>query len=438
MTSRPAPVTLSAPLDLTFLPLVTGFAEQAAAAFGLGRDQGLQLTLAAEEIISYLGRFSDPGENVRVEAEGGGHYVELKFFLPRRDVDLRAFNLTASLSPDRQADLDELGLLIASRSVERFYVFDAPEAGLGLVLIKEKAYPQAIEPPPIGPLAEYDVGPARPEDLKLLAGLIGAHYPAGIFPPGLDVPGRLVDMVAGGNYGAAVGRGRSGADRDLIGGGIVWHWQSERTVACFGPYLFNQADDSDLGAALVEACLAAIAKTEAVGLFCLLATPQMPSGYFETLGELDLVDPDGGRETRPCYWRQLHEDPGARVWCHPRLEEWLTRTYQGLFLARGLRLTRHEGEGRPPHSVLGADFNRPAGTVILRPVLDGEDVALNLARHVELLAGEKVPNVLFEIDLDRAWQADLTPVLLDGGFRPRLVLPQGGRSDLVIFQLVKG
>jgi hypothetical protein len=191
-------------------------------------------------------------------------------------------------------------------------------------------------------------------------------------------------------------------------------------VACFGPYVFNQPAEGGLAAALVEACLAGIAKSEAMGLFCLFATPEMPAGYFETLGELDLIGPDGGREIRPCYWRQLHEDPGARVWCHPDLEDWLGATYQRLFLARRLRLTRHEGEARPPHSVLGADFNRPAGSVVLRPILDGADVALNLARH---------------LDLEEAWQTDLTPVLLGAGFRPRLVLPQGGKSDLVVFQL---
>ena len=64
----------------------------------------------------------------------------------------------------------------------------------------------------------------------------------------------------------------------------------------------------------------------------------------------------------------------------------------------------------------------------------GADAAANLAQHVKILSAEDLPNIFFEIDLACAWQAALTPALLNNGFSPRLVLPYGGRADVVVFQ----
>jgi hypothetical protein len=70
----------------------------------------------------------------------------------------------------------------------------------------------------------------------------------------------------------------------------------------------------------------------------------------------------------------------------------------------------------------------------LRPIWDGRDAAGNLARHVELLRNEGLTNILGSLDLGEAWQAEMIPAWLDGGFIPRLILPYAGRGDLLLLQ----
>ncbi len=434
MTSEPRSASLTAPLDQDFLPVVTSFTEHSAAAHGLAAAEAMKLTLAAEEIFVYLSRISAPGESIRVEALGGGYYAQIKFVFAGRDLDLRVFNLTASPSLDDEAGLAELGLIIASRSVDRFSIADEAE-GLGLVLVKEKAYPAAenLEPPAAEPLADYSAAAASPEQVKLFARLLPAWQPIHLYPPDFGSPGKMVDMTSGGEYSIAVATDHKGR----LGGGVVWRWSGPRMVECYGPYLFNQSAP-EMAVVLIEACLGKIAKSDAVGLICRYAGPELPRDYFEELGRLEIVLPDGSGRDRPCYYRQLQEDPGASVWAHPELNEFLSEQYKRLFFAREIRLTRDEGEEKPAHSVLAAKLDRPQGEATLRPVWPGADIERNLHKHVQVLTAEKFHNLFFEIDLGRAWQADLAPVLLENGFEPRLVLPYAGEADLLLFQRRSG
>jgi hypothetical protein len=164
----------------------------------------------------------------------------------------------------------------------------------------------------------------------------------------------------------------------------------------------------------------------------------MPVHYFEFLGELTLRYAAGLTRAWPHYYRQLREDPGASSWCHPCLEDFLRGHYRQLFLARELRLTQPEGEARSPHSLIGARFDRTRGMVNLRLLWDGRDLAGNIARHLEVLGGEGLPNVFFSLDLGRADQAGQAHLLEEAGFRPRLVLPWGGRGDLLVYELAEG
>jgi len=426
------PLRLTVPLGENLLGVVTSFSEQAGLALGLGRTEAMKLTLAAEEVFSYLLRRSRPEESIRLEAASGGYYVELKLLFPSGRVDLSVFNLTADLSLDDEAGLEKLGLLIASRSVERFSILTDQEGGLGLSFRKEKKYPPPGEEPPpeVGPLGELKVVPPGPEQLKLLARLLAAHYQPNYYPSDFALPGKLVDMVGGGEFGALLATD----EKERPGGCLLWRWLEGRTVLCFGPYLFNQPQGSPAAEALVEAALGRLAKTDAVSLICRYPTPELPVGHFELLGELEYVAEDGQRLKWPHFFRQLKEDPGTVVWAHPELEEFLRRTYDQLFLAREVRLTRPEGEERPAQSVLGVHLDRGQNLAMVVPLWDGRDAGENLGRHVELLLKEGFRNLYVNLDLGRAWQSYLVPDLLAQGFQPRLVMPYGGTSDQVIFQ----
>jgi hypothetical protein len=432
MGGVPSPVNITVPLETDYLGLVTHFTEEGGKALGLGEMEAMRLTLASEEVFTYLARLAEPDTVFHLRLHPLGYGVRAEFRCPWREMDLRYFNLSADFDPEDEASLDQLGLVLAARAVDRFFLHEYEAGQFSLNLVKEKEYPYAapIPAPPAAPLAAYRVAEAGPEQLKELAHLLVATYAAHEHPSAFAGPGKLVDMVAGGEYHAVAALG----PRDQLGGALLWRTGGGATVRCYGPYLFGQAAGSPMAAELVDACLARIGKSEALSLLCRYPTKQLPPGYFEYLGELDYCRPDGAHAPWPHYYRQLHEDPGLRVWCHPLLEPFLQEAYDRLYLPRDIHLAAYEGEARPPHSVLGAHLDRAQGHVTLHPVWDGLDVADNLDRHVKLMRREGLANIFVAIDLGQAWQVLLTPVLLQLSFAPRLVMPYAGRADEVLFQ----
>ncbi len=432
MTQANAPVSLRVPLEADLLPLATSFAENAALSLGLGRPEALRLTLAVEEVFSYLSTATEGRESLVLEALGRVYCVELRLSFGFRDVDLGLFNLAAQFSPEDESSLEQLGLLLASRSVDRFFLQEQPDGGLELLLIKDKAYPPPAsqEPPSVQPLADFQVLTPDAGQVKEAARLLQAHYPPALFPEYYTLPARLADMVASGDVQALVAADEHGN----LGGVLFWRFDNRVTVRSYGPYVFGQPDPAPVAEALVEAVLGRVAKSQAVGFVCRYATPELPQEYFEPLGSLDYLEPDGSRRPWPHFYRQLREDPGSRVWSHPRLQDFLRETYGRLALARDIHLIQAEGESRPQHSLVAAHLERGQGHVTLRPMWDGADVEENLSRHLEVLKAEGLVNIFFDLDLGLPWQSQWVPPLLELGFTPRLVLPFGGRADVVVFQ----
>ena len=237
-------------------------------------------------------------------------------------------------------------------------------------------------------------------------------------------------MVESREFQAVLVRGRSGE----IVGGLFWTGAGEKTVEFFGPYLFPPGSRPDLAQTLVDFCLAALVRTRAVGLINRWPTSDLPATFFETLGSLITVEPDGEKRDGVHYFRQIAEDPGSTVWVVPELETFLRDEYRRLDLPRGLQPSRYFGEALPTHSVLSASLDRPRKTVTLRPTLTGKDINENLRQHLHLFREEKVNNLFFELDLGLLWQADFAGPLLKNDFSPRIIIPYGGAGDLVIFQ----
>ena len=429
--SVPSP-RLELPLDPVFTRLAALFSEEAAQSLGLDRRQAMKLALTTEEVFNYLADQAGAGESIILELSGGGYLVELKVLFPSRSLDFSVFNLTARPSLDDEAGLAKLGLLLASRSVERFSILVDSGEQMGLAFFKEKSYPPPGEEPPPAtqPLQDFQVVEPSPQQAKDLARLISAHYPSHMYPSSFTIPGKLADMVCLGDYWAVAACDQQGR----LGGCLIWRNLGPSLMQSYGPYLFGQPPDSPLAQALVEACVEHLAKSKVVGLIARYPTPELPAEYFEPLGELHYVRSDGTRLPWPHFYRQLKEDPGAQLWAHPDLEEFLEETRRRLFLAREIHYTRPEGEKRPQHSVLGAHMDRGQGHVTLRPLWDGVDIEANLARHLEVLEGEGFATILMLLDLGVPWQSNLVPALLQNHFRPRIILPYGGVSDLLLFQ----
>ncbi len=432
-------------LDAAFLPLCTSFVQKAATALGLGEEESMALTLATEEIFAYLCRIASPDQPLEIRCSSGRYYVQAEFTCPFEDFDMRFFNLTASVSPDDERSLEEMGLLIASRFVDRLDVRRAPNQGILLSLVKEKDYPAVTEiGTGIGPemkpevqapapetSAEFSIEGADPENMKLFAQRVNARFPAWLFPQSFRFPGKVVDMVAGGEYEAALAFGPG----KRLQGGIVWHWASGKTVECYGPYLFGRGSVHAMADALTEACIGAVAKTPAVGLVNPFPTPDLPREHFEVLGDLTLVDEKGAGIPLTSHFRLMQEDPGTTSWCHPDLEMFLRQEYARLVLPRQIHSVKDMGEVKNAFSVLAAEFDRPQNKVVLRPIRPGRDAPENLENHLKLFRREALQNVFFMMDLGFPWQCDFTSGLLRSGFTPRVVIPYGGKGDMILFQL---
>ncbi|HOP48955.1 MAG TPA: hypothetical protein PK874_14980 [Desulfobacteraceae bacterium] len=426
-------VYLSLMASPDFTPLAMAFVEKAAFGLKLGQAEALSLTLATEEIFSYLCRVAMPDQPVEIRCSSGGYYVKADFIFSAEDFNMRAFNVTATVSFDDEASLEEMGLLIASRSVERFYVSEEKDNRMRLTLIKEKAYPEGIslDVPEVKPFMEFSIREPDPDELKLFVMLVKHYYQGQITPNAFKYPGKVVDMVDGGEYQGALAIGKGGE----VGGGIIWRWSGLKTIECFGPYIFNQAYDSPMANDLLETCLGSIAKTHAVGLINLFPTHDLPGKYFEPLGTLKIFTSRDQSSSVTAYFRQMQEDPGTSVWSPPELEEFLQREYKRLFFPRQILPARDLGEMKSPFSVLSAEVDRSQDMVTLRPIRSGTDAYRNLSDHLSLFSRESIYNIFFEMDLGRPWESEFVPGLLKSGFKPKLVMPYAGKGDIVIFQL---
>jgi hypothetical protein len=433
--SRKNTVTLTVPANPVFLSLATEFVEESALVFGLEEPEALSLTLATEEIFVYLCQSTAPDKEVCLKCTGHGYYVEEEFSFQAKDFNMKAFNLTAASSMDNEREMHETGLLIASRMVDHFR-FSQQDDRLRVVLLKEKLYPAFSELPvqKTQPLEEFSIRTPDPEELKAFVRLLNLTYPAHLVPVSFRFPGKVVDMVASGDYSAAVAADTAGH----LGGGALWRCDGPKLVELYGPYVFNQPTGSSVAQAVVESFIASVAKSSAVGVISRRPTPELPSEYFEALGSLTVERGAGSVVDIPAYYRHLEEDAGVTVWAHPALRDFLRTEYTRLVFAREIRLVTDEGESSSRFSVLSAEFDQGSGQVMLRPVWWGLDSGENVAGHVRILRDEGTQGVFFEMDLGKPWHSRFTPALLDAGFEPRMVLPYAGRGDLVVFQLAGG
>ena len=430
--------TLSVQADTVFLKLATSFVENSAIAFGMDHSDALALTLATEEVFAHLCRIGSPRQDFEIRCIGGVYYVQAQFLFDAQDFNLRSFNLTATASMKDDASFAETGLLIASRMMDRFDFSAADGKKHCLTLTKDKAYPTLaeIDLPVIQATGHFNYKIPDTEETKLFVHLVQRHHADQILPPFFSFPGKVADMLASGEYRATLACHENGQ----IAGGILWNMATSTIAACYGPYVFGSGTETqpDMAAGLVDSCIEKIARTEAVGLISRYPSRDLPEEYFEKLGALRYLTGDQRTRELPVFYRQLFEDPGTTVWCHPDLERFLKEEFQRLFLGRQVVTVRSQGEAKTTYSVLSAEFDRPNRQVTLNPILSGADAEENLTRHVEVLRKEGLTSILFQMDLGKPWQSDFVPALLKNNFEPRVILPYAGNRDLVVFQLKTG
>ena len=421
-------IALDADFSVDVTPVLLSTVENAALAFGMDKKSVMNLTLAAEEVFSYLSTVSDKHDPLRIECVNGGYYVQVDFLFSARRLNLQAFNLTANIDPTDETRIHDIGLLMAARLADQIQLVMNPDRKMCLSLTKEKSYPagMALEPLAVPNLQIVKIETPASDDLKIFCQRVLSVYSPDDSPAFIAYPGKFVDMIDSGDYEAAM----AFDEQKNILGGIVWQQTKGKTINFYGPFLFDEIPDCE--AKLLEYCLEKVGRSDCPGIMNRLAFRGVTDQYFEILGSTRNFGTDGSVRQHTAVYRQLIEDLGARVLSHPQLMNFLKAEYSRLYLPRNLLASTWMGEKSDELSVFTADLCQ--SQVTLRALLGGRDAEENLANHLKLFAIEEIKNIFFELDLGESWQSELVPALQNNQFTPCFLMPYAGRGDVVLFQ----
>jgi hypothetical protein len=448
--------TLVVPARTEYLPLVQAAVEKIAPVVGLSNMKTLKTILAVEEIFCYLCTEASRNERITLSIGSRSYFMHATFRFsidednfhnlnllckgrratPKAPIKLNLLGLT-STEPDieeEMSDLDDIGLIFASRSVDRFYLEKITEDQFEISLIQEKEYPE-VKPEDI-PSRIYEspfhatLEPAA-SDLREAAALVQDRYHQAMYPGSFKQPGKLAEAVISGQYGACIVLDHNNYPAGLL----CWHHYNKQSAAFYGPYVFDKDNSEEIAHLLAEHFLEFLGPMEDVlCVFSLRTTSELPPDLFIRLGGLHIAGPNQGIVMRPAYFSFLPKEKPVEIWAHPELEPYLRNEYKRLGLVRNIRLGSIAGEDVPVHSVISADIDRVQGEVVLRPLWGGGDISQNIIDHVEAIRQDTIPNVFFQMDLAQPWQTTFAPALLDNGFSPKLVLPYAGDMDILVFQ----
>ena len=417
-------VELQTLLTMEMLPLVTGFAENAAKAFGLDEGRSLRLGLAVEEIFVFIAAQAGPGETMRLLAKEGGYYVEITCFVLPHLLPTRVMNKTAAIDVEDEDFLAEMGILLAARMVDRFKFVMEQDKEMGLYFLVEKQYPEMLSQLAIPPKGNYVIHGGGREDLKQFAQQVINYYGVNA-PDFFRFPGKVVDMVASGEYEVVLALD----DKGNVGGGMLWKWNGKLAEA-YGPYVFQEG----LAAGLVEKVLEKLARSRAISMVVRRPTKEIPRAYFE---ELVLFQSSNKKEIpgqHSVLYRQLEEDTGMVVFVHSSLKCFVEKCYERLVLPRNIISVERVGEKMVPHSVfaVAVDGNQKQG--VLSSLVVGADAKPLLLDYISSLQQQGVATIFFELDLGKELESLLAADLNAVGFTPSFLLPWGGQGDVVVFQ----
>ncbi|UJX41119.1 hypothetical protein K9F62_20980 [Desulfovibrio sp. JY] len=426
-------VSLEIPAQTVFACPVAGLADVLAERAGFGRRERYRFQLTVEEFCLYLAGLAADNRPLAIGLTGKRHQLRASVAFQAANLSLGALNSTSRARTGAlDASAEEMGLLLAGKAADRFHL---KHKGADCFLLEaevDRAYPEAAAVHlPEGLRPPYTIRPGRDSaQLTQAAALASAVYPPWQCPSSFRTPGKFPDMVADGQATCVLACDAKGQTAGLL----AWSPCSEQGLYFSGPFVFVPPEEAaNVARLLVDGFLETVARESYSIVLSFRATSDLPEASFETLGSLQSFM-DGRLEHHPVVFRHLREDNGLAVWCAPQLEDFLRQTYDRLALPRDI-LPVDAPAGRPRRdSLLGATYDRVRNFAELVPFLDGEDMTANLAAHVAAFRRQGIGTILYYMDLAVPWEAALAGDLLQAGFAPTVVLPQGGQADKVVWQ----
>ncbi len=411
-------LSLELPAKKVFQPVLAGFLIEGMRSWNIPEADALALRLASEEVFR---RIEGLAERLETKLTYRTHGLELTFAFRLGSVDLHRLNLVAE---ERSSRSD---WLVVSRFLDRLKVSHGFGGRLELALSKDRSYRQLAET--LSPLdIDWQLAELRrpnERELQLFTARLSRSCDPERLSPFLHKPGKLRDMLASGNLDIQLALdGQS----DPLGGTIL-DLRDPRWIHIHGPFDFTQ--DRGLGETLMEN-LEERLQAHRPGL--LAADPALYRAPQATM-ELGVRRLRLHQDAELTVAFQLRPNIGRDgvVWTDERLRPFLEAEYQRLGLQRELQDWQQGLRPTKGRSVISCDLDREYRDATLRPVLAGGDIADNLRRHLERLNREGYLNACFELDLGDARQLRFLEPLAELGFSPAYLLPNAGRSDLLVF-----
>lgn len=435
ITPKHNAVTLTLPATRELLKIATGCVENTAFSLGLRDEKLTKLLFATEEIFLHLARVTGKGKILSIQIEKGSTAVILCFYIESKAVNLKAMNIVSSDEIGKMLedeDFNRMGLLFAVTFIDNFRIEHTGNHLYKIFLKQQKEYPEITKKDAIRIHAEPPF--SIEENLSAASLQYAAEqafllYPDHIYSTTFRQPGRFSDMVKGGELKAIILKDSIGR----ICGLTVWETK-EKSVSFYGPYLFIDNLRKEASEKLVDSFISRVARNEFLMIFTSQATEDLPTEQFDELGTLRYCRHGNDCMVIRSYGRHLREDSGIAVWSHPRLTPFLKREYSRLVMLRDIRETGSHGTREDDASVFAVELDRRLSQAVIRPMLNGNDIRLNLELHITSLAKRGINNIVCIIDLGYGWQAEMADLLMDLAFSPQLLQPLAGKGDFVIFQ----
>jgi hypothetical protein len=417
------------PFGVPFLPLAMEFVDKGAHGFGYGDRETSGLVLAIEELFSFYSRQAAVGSSVEIELEDQGYRLALSISFRTANPDMRAFNLTWRVSHDSEESLDMLGPMIAARSVSSLRLNFGAEEKVVIRMTRDRDYPPAITVPfpPPGTAKAIRLADPSPVDLRHFASMVVTSG-SSFVPSFLDRPGMAADMLNAGHLNAILALGG-----DWIVGGVLWRPLTDTCIELYGPYLFSDDPDDSTLTMLMDEAVSRISRSRSRGLMRRQGPLKGYERFFDFLGELEMTGISGNAGHATYYYRQLKEESGGVVYCSGPLAAFLDDHYERLCLPRQVRQSAGDTARLRDASVLAVELEYPRSLAIIRPLCAGKDMTANLAGHLDLLASEGIANFIVELNTGLGEDTAFADALAETGFVPRLLIPDAGQGDLVIY-----
>jgi hypothetical protein len=417
------------PFSVPFLRLAMEFVDKGARGFGYGDREAGGLVLAVEELFSFYAQRAAGGSMVEVELEDQGYRLALSISFHAANPDMRAFNLTWRVSHDCEESLDTLGPMLAARSVSSLRLdFDTNErVVIRMTRDREYAPAGAVPLPPRDIAKALRPADPSPDDLRHFAAMV-TESGSPFLPSFLARPGMSADMLAAGHLNAVLALAG-----DWVVGGVLWRPLTDNCLEMYGPYLFIDDPDDRTLTMLMDEAIGRISRSRCRGLVRRQGPLPGYERFFDFLGELEMNGIIGHAAHYVYYYRQLREESGGVVYCIGPLADFLHDQYDRLCLPRQVRETGGDTALSRDASVLAVELEYPRSLAVIRPLCAGRDMAANLAGHLDLLRGEGIHNFIIEINTGRSEDTAFADAMAKTGFVPRLLIPDAGQGDLVIY-----